>query len=111
MLIRFVIEKYNLKYMVSYLCTTAGVSRSGYYNYFSKKSFVQRQNRDKIDEGLRDMILKAYRYKNRNKGARQIKMTLAGHFKVVFNLKRIRRIMKKYNIICRIRRANHIGEL
>lgn len=33
-------------------------------------------------------------------------MTLAGHFKIVFNLKRIRRIMKKYNIICPIRKAN-----
>jgi transposase InsO family protein len=92
--------------MVSYLCTTAGVSRSGYYNYFSQKAIVQRKQKDKIDEDLRDMILKAYHFKNRKKGARQIKMTLAGQFKVVYNLKRIRRIMNKYNIICPIRRAN-----
>ncbi len=37
---------------------------------------------------------------------RQIKMTLKGHFKIIYNLKRIRRIMKKYNIICPIRKAN-----
>ena len=33
-------------------------------------------------------------------------MTLEGQFGVVYNLKRIRRIMKKYNIICPIRKAN-----
>ncbi len=106
MLIRFVIEKYNLKNMVSYLCTTAGVSRSGYYNYFSEKAVVRRKQNDEKDESLRDMILKAFHFKNRKKGARQIKMTLAGQFQVVYNLKRIRRIMNKYNIICPIRRAN-----
>ncbi len=106
MLIRFVIEKYNLKNMVSYLCTTAGVSRSGYYNYFSEKAIVRRKQNDEKDESLRDMILKAFHFKNRKKGARQIKMTLAGQFQVVYNLKRIRRVMNKYNIICPIRRAN-----
>ena len=33
-------------------------------------------------------------------------MTLAGQFNVVYNLKRIRRIMKKYKIVCPIRKAN-----
>lgn len=92
--------------MVSHLCETAGVSRSGYYNYYSKKSIKRRKQKEKKDKALRKKILKAYRFKNRKKGARQIKMTLAGQFKVVFNLKRIRRIMKKYNIECPIRRAN-----
>jgi putative transposase len=50
--------------------------------------------------------MKAYQFKKRKKGARQIKMTLAGQFKIVFNLKRIRRIMKKYGIVCPIRKAN-----
>ena len=50
--------------------------------------------------------MKAYHFKKRKKGARQIKMTLAGQFKIVFNLKRIRRIMKKYEIVCPIRKAN-----
>lgn len=55
---------------------------------------------------VRDIILKAYRFKGRKKGARQIKMTLEGQYGIVYNLKRIRRIMKKYNIICPIRKAN-----
>ena len=33
-------------------------------------------------------------------------MTLEGQFNIVYNLKRIRRIMKKYNIVCPIRKAN-----
>lgn len=105
-LIRSVIEKYDLKNMVSYLCKTAGVSRSGYYNYYSIQAFEQRKEKDKNDDAVRDIILKAFKFKNRKKGARQIKMTLAGQFNVIYNLKRIRRIMKKYNIICPIRRAN-----
>jgi putative transposase len=92
--------------MVSHLCKSAGVSRSGYYNYYSKKSVKRRKLKGKNDDVLRDIILKAYKFKNRKKGARQIKMTLAGQFNVVYNLKRIRRIMKKYGIICPIRKTN-----
>lgn len=92
--------------MISYLCEIADVSRSGYYNYFSAKSQEQRKRKDTEDEAVKKIILKAFNFKNRKKGARQIKMTLEGQFKVVFNLKRIRRIMKKYGIICPIRKAN-----
>jgi putative transposase len=101
-----VIEKYQLKHMVSYLCVIAGVSRSGYYNYFSVKSQEQRKLKDEKDEVVKEIILKAFQFKNRKKGARQIKMTLAGQFNIVYNLKRIRRIMEKFDIICPIRRAN-----
>jgi transposase InsO family protein len=92
--------------MVSYLCEITGVSRSGYYRYFSNKAIQSREQKEKKDKALWAKIMKAYKFKNRKKGARQIKMTLAGQFKLVYNLKRIRRIMKKYNIICPIRRAN-----
>nr|WP_246238139.1 IS3 family transposase [Alkalicoccus luteus] len=105
-LIRTVIEKYQLKQMVTYLCELAGVSRSGYYHYFSLKSQEHRKQREKADQKVKKIILKAFHFKGRKKGARQIKMTLAGQFSVVYNLKRIRRIMKKYNIICPIRKAN-----
>lgn len=92
--------------MVRYLCEIAGVSRSGYYQYFSAKSQEQRKRRDEKDEIVKEIILKAFNFKGRKKGARQIKMTLAGQFSVVYNLKRIRRIMKKYSITCPIRKAN-----
>ncbi len=105
-MIRSVIEKYELHQMVSYLCEVAGVSRSGYYNYFSSCSEVKRKQREREDEQVKEIILKAFHFKGRKKGARQIKMTLAGQFQVNYNLKRIRRIMNKYQIICPIRKAN-----
>lgn len=92
--------------MVSYLCNVAGVSRSGFYNYFSERSQKARKEKEAKDEKVKEIILKAFHFKRRKKGARQIKMTLAGQFNVKYNLKRIRRIMKKYGIICPIRKAN-----
>ncbi|MCM3034310.1 MULTISPECIES: IS3 family transposase [Bacilli] len=105
-LIRSVIEKYKLNHMVKYLCQIAGVSRSGYYQYFSAKTQEQRKRKNEKDEIVKEIVLKAFNFKGRKKGARQIKMTLAGQFDVVYNLKRIRRIMKKYGIICPFRKAN-----
>jgi len=92
--------------MVSYLCELVSVSRSGYYNYFSLKSQEHRKQRENLDECVKDEILKAFNYRKRKKGARQIKMTLEGRFNIIYNLKRIRRIMKKYSIICPIRKVN-----
>jgi putative transposase len=92
--------------MISHLCKISGISRSGYYNYFSMKSQELRALRDSKDEVVKEIILKAYAFKRRKKGARQIKMTLEGYYGIVYNLKRIRRIMKKYEIICPVRKAN-----
>lgn len=92
--------------MVRYLCKVAGVSRSAYYKYYSHESQERRKQRELRDKEVNEIILKAFHFKNRKKGARQIKMTLAGHFNVVYNLKRIRRIMKKYHIFCPFRKAN-----
>jgi transposase InsO family protein len=93
--------------MISYLCEISGVSRSGYYRYFSEKAIATRKCKEEKDEILRENVLKAFNFKNRKtKGARQVKMVLKGEFNLVYNLKRIRRIMKKYNIKCTIRKAN-----
>ena len=92
--------------MVRYLCEIARVSRSAYYRYYSHEAQERRKRQEVRDEVVKEIILKAFHYKNRKKGARQIKMTLAGHFKIVYNLKRIRRIMKKYHIFCPFRKAN-----
>jgi transposase InsO family protein len=58
-----------------------------------------------MDLFLKGNILRAFHFKRRKKGARQIKMTLNGQFHIVYNLKRIQRIMNKFNIVCPIRRA------
>ncbi|MGQ8872385.1 IS3 family transposase [Paenibacillus sp. TSA_86.1] len=104
--IHHTIKTYNLKRLVGYLCNVMEVSRSGYYNYFSEKSTQKRVAKAKADEVVKRVILKAYRFRGWKKGARQVKMTLENQYKVTYNLKRIRRIMKKFEIICPIRKAN-----
>lgn len=91
---------------VHVLCAIAGVSRSGYYRYCSEDARLHRQKQEQADQKVKAIILKAYHYRRRNKGARQIKMTLALEYGDIYNLKRIRRIMQKYNIVCPIRKAN-----
>lgn len=105
-LIEETISRNNLINIVSFLCGVAEVSRSGYYNYFSESSQEIRAKRNLSDEELYTIIYKAYKFKGYSKGAKQIKMTLWTEYGVNFNLKRIRRIMKKYNIVCPIRKAN-----
>lgn len=92
--------------MVRFLCVLIGVSRSGYYNYFSEKAMQNREERKLADEEVKEIILKAFLFRRRKKGARQIKMTLENQYLITYNLKRIRRIMKKFGIICPFRKAN-----
>lgn len=105
-LIALTIKQNSIIGMVTYLCKVAVVSRSGYYNYFSDISNKSRDNRDKLDYEVYLIIKDAFNFKRRQKGAKQIKMTLENEFNVIYNLKRIRRIMRKYNIVCNIRKAN-----
>lgn len=90
--------------MTTYLCKCIGVSKSGYYNYF--KNEEKRIMKDRKDEEEFKCILNAYKFKKRKKGARQIKMVLDNEFDIHFNLKKIRRLMKKFNLKCPIRQAN-----
>ncbi|MEI3044464.1 MAG: IS3 family transposase [Romboutsia timonensis] len=105
-IIKSTIKKYKLKNMISYLCKVACVSRSWYYKYFSSESKVLRKSREDKDILSKENVLKAFNFKGRKKGARQIKMVLKDRFNIIYNLKRIRRIMKKYGIVCPYRKAN-----
>ena len=59
---------------VSMLCSTAGVSRQGYYYWLRTKDVrSEREERDKKDFGL---ILEAYNFRGYAKGARGIHMRL-----------------------------------
>lgn len=104
-IIKELVEKYDEKAQIKYLCVIAKVSRSGYYNYFSEKSIENRDKKELQDEKDRDIILDAFTRHGYKKGAKGIKMTLENEDKIVFNLKHIRRIMKKYDIVCPIRKA------
>lgn len=89
---------------VSFCCAILGVARSGYYNYLKHISFYEK--RELADLEARDQILMAIDFKGYEKGSRSIKMLLENTFGIIYNRKKIQRIMRKYNIKCPIRKAN-----
>ena len=90
---------------VSALCEIAGVSRSGYYNWLS--AAPTRERREEQDRADFDLILQAYSFRGYDKGARMIHMRLLHMMPpVVMNIKKIRRLMNKYQLYCPIRKAN-----
>ena len=98
--------KLKNKLNIAYMCNLAGVSRSGYYNYIKNRNIISdREFKDQLDFM---MIKKAYEYKGWKKGARQIKMRIKRDYGVIMNLKKIRRLMKKYDLVCPIRKINPV---
>lgn len=90
--------------MTGYLCGLLDVSRSGYYNYL--KSVDSRLARQQADQEAGELINKAFNRRGFKKGSRSIKMVLKNEFSVTFSLKKIRRLMKKFNIVCPHRKPN-----
>lgn len=93
----------NNAFSVKELCAIAGVSRSGYYNWVNSAS--SREAREKTDQENFNLILQAYNFRGYKKGVRSIHMRLL-HMGICMNPKKIRRLMRKYNLYCPIRKAN-----
>lgn len=95
----------NNRLSVKELCKIAGVSRSGYYAWL--KAIPVREAAEEQDRRDFEMILEAYKVRGYKKGAQSIYMYLL-HMNppVIMNLKKIRRLMKKYGLVCPIRKAN-----
>ena len=90
--------------MTRYLCSLLNVSRSGYYSYVhAADSRLERAHSD-VEAG--QIIEKAFQRRGYKKGSRSIKMILEHEFGVIYNLKKIRRLMKKFNIVCPHRKPN-----
>ena len=90
---------------ISALCRIAGVSRSGYYAWLEAAPL--RQRREEADSADFALVKQAYEFRGYKKGARSIYMRLL-HLDppVVMNIKKIRRLMLKYDLFCPIRQAN-----
>lgn len=90
---------------VKSLCEIAGVSRSGYYAWV--KAAPVRELQELQDQADFDLILTAYKMHGYSKGARGIYMALI-HMEpaVIMNLKKIRRLMEKYHLVCPLRGPN-----
>lgn len=90
---------------VKELCKIAGVSRSGYYAW--KKAKETREKQEERDREDFRQILDAYKSHGYTKGARGIYMALLHNEPpITMNLKKIRRLMDKFNLSCPIRKAN-----
>lgn len=95
---------------ISSLCKMAGVSRSGYYAWL--KAETVRQAREEQDRKDFELILTAYKRRGYKKGARSIYMELLHLDRpVIMNVKKIRRLMKKFHLLCPIRKANPYRQL
>jgi putative transposase len=88
---------------ISLLCKTAGVSRSGYYQWLN--SVNTRNLKDEHDRREFEIILKAYKFRGYDKGSRGIHMRLLNQG-IRMNRKKIQRLMNKYGLKCPIRKAN-----
>lgn len=90
---------------VSKLREIACASRSGYYDWISNAE--KRRQREEQDEADFELVLSAYKHRGYDKGARGIYMRfLHQDPHVIMNIKKIRRLMKKYQLKCPIRKAN-----
>ena len=88
---------------ISWLCETAGVSRSGYYRWLNTVDI--RNEKDEQDKKYFDLILEAYKFRGYDKGSRGINMRLLNQG-IRMNRKKIQRLMGKYGLKCPIRKAN-----
>lgn len=89
---------------ISKMCQIAGVSRSGYYNWLASEN--TRNAREEADRKDFALILEAYHYRGYAKGVRSIHMRLLHAPGIIMNVKKIRRLMHKFDLVCPIRQAN-----
>jgi putative transposase len=84
---------------VKILCVIAKISHSGYYKWLKHSSKPERDCDDYL------LIREIFDKGKRKYGFRTIQMKLLEK-KIIMNHKKISRIMKKYNLIAKIRRTN-----
>ena len=102
-IIHTAIQKDNNLLSIAKLCEIAGVSRSGYYAWIDAAPL--RKEREDADQKDFDVILDAYKFRGYAKGAKGIYMRLL-HKGKIMNIKKIRRLMKKYGLKCPYRGPN-----
>ena len=94
-----VIERFRGKYSIEAMCKVFGVSRSGYYDWRN------RQDRPNKDQWLIDLITQAQIASKQTYGHRRIQRWLLRKHKKYVNLKVILRVMRRYDLLSKIRRV------
>lgn len=94
---------------IKYLCEIADVSRSGYYAW--RNATEVRAFRDEKDYEDYTIIAQVFHKKRQKAGWRTVKMELENDNGIIMNHKRIRRIMNKFGLQAKIRRAQPYRKL
>lgn len=89
---------------VAAMCQAMGVSRSGYYKW--RKSAPARAAREAADLEAKAQVEEAFMSHGFRKGSRQVRDSLRRDQGIVMNLKKIQRIMRKYDIAFKRKRKN-----
>ncbi|WP_238192193.1 IS3 family transposase [Paenibacillus sp. L3-i20] len=95
---------HGLQRMTRFLCELAMVSTSGYYRWVKAEPY--RQLRAVDDEQDIQLIKQHFEALRGRAGALVIKMRLEQISGVIMNHKKIRRLMRKFNLVAEIRQAN-----
>lgn len=93
-----VVERLRGKYSIAALCSILEVSRSGYY------AWRKRQGRIPKDQWLVDLIMECQEFSKQTYGCRRVRRWLEKVKNKHVNIKAIRRIMRKYDLLAQIRR-------
>lgn len=104
-MIHDVINENDGELNISILCGLAQVSRSGYYDWEKRQKNKGTNPQELQDKQDFELILEVYKRRNIKKGARTIYMILKKENHLM-NLKKIRRLMKKFGLFCPIRKPN-----
>ena len=99
------VQTYGTTINIKTLCKNLQLPRSTYYYY--KASKENRQRREEADQEALYFIKKAYDHSGKyyHKGSRTLRMVLKNNYDIIYNRKKIQRIMRKYQLICPMRRA------
>ena len=90
--------------MIRYLCQLVNVSRSGYYQWLA--AMEHRATREEMEAFDVERIRHHFERLRTKAGALTIKMHLEHEDHIIMNHKKIRRLMKKHQLIASVRRAN-----
>ncbi|QSF46693.1 IS3 family transposase [Paenibacillus tianjinensis] len=95
-------ELLQKKYSLILLCKLAGVSRSGFYKWMNRQTFVSPKQRE--DEAMKLKIVECYEKLKGIYGYRRVKIWLKRSYAIHMNHKRVQRLMGELGIQAVIRR-------
>ncbi|MFA9560693.1 IS3 family transposase, partial [Evansella sp. AB-rgal1] len=95
------IHAYSKQYPITQLVAITEVSRAGYYKWVNRKGSNEQ---DRKDEALLPYVRKIFKDNRGAVGRKRIKLQLEEDHQLIVNEKRIARLMRKYGLVCRIRR-------